>query len=79
LLAAVKIAAGKEPSTPAPKSKQASETRLIGAHFKLTVHRALLMVRAKQEIPKNMAQLLGEAINDLCAKYGVPQPYKGEE
>jgi hypothetical protein len=23
-------------------------------------------------------ELLGEAINDLCAKYGVPEPYREE-
>jgi hypothetical protein len=27
---------------------------------------------------KNLRQLLGEAINDLCVKYGKPQPYQGE-
>jgi hypothetical protein len=36
------------------------------------------MAQAKQEVPRNLKQLLGEAINDLCAKYGVPQPYEGD-
>ena len=28
---------------------------------------------------QNLMQELGEAINDLCAKYGKPQPYTGKE
>jgi len=59
-------------------SKPAPATVLIGAHYPPIVRRALLMAQAKQEVPRNLKQLLGEAINDLCAKYGVPQPYEGE-
>jgi hypothetical protein len=33
---------------------------------------------AKEQAPRNMRQLLGEAINDVCAKYKVPQPYSEE-
>jgi hypothetical protein len=58
--------------------KQPPATVLIGAHYPPTVRRALLMVQAEQEVPRNLKQLLGEAINDLCAKYGKPQPYEGE-
>ena len=54
-------------------------TALIGGHFSLEVRRALLLVRAN---PKNtcghLNKLLGQAINDLCAKCGKPQPYSGE-
>jgi hypothetical protein len=39
----------------------------------------LLLVQAEpQNSGRNLKQLLGEAINDLCAKYGKPQPYSGE-
>jgi hypothetical protein len=63
-------AAGK-PKTPA--------TVLIGGHFVPEVRRALLLVQAEpQNAGRNLKQLLGEAINDLCAKYGKPQPYNGE-
>lgn len=54
-------------------------TVLIGGHYKPTVRRALLMIQAKQEVPRSLRQLLGEAMNDLCVKYGVPQAYEGEE
>ena len=31
----------------------------------------------KEDATRNMRQLLGEAINDVCAKYGVPQLQRG--
>jgi hypothetical protein len=38
-----------------------------------------MLVQAEPEnAGKNLKQLLGEAINDLCAKYRKPQPYTGE-
>ncbi len=52
---------------------------LIGGHYSPVVRRALLLVQAQpQNEGRNMKQLLGEAINDLCAKHGVPEPYTGE-
>jgi hypothetical protein len=43
------------------------------------VLRALLLVQAQPENEgRNLKQLLGEAINDLCIKYRQPQPYSGE-
>jgi hypothetical protein len=52
---------------------------LIGGHFSPEVRRALLLVQAEpKNTGRNLKQLLGEAINDLCAKYGKPQPYSGE-
>ena len=54
-----------------------SSTVLIGAHYSPEVRRALKLVEA--ESGKKLKPLLGEAINDLCAKYGKPQPYGGED
>ncbi len=54
-------------------------TVLIGGHYTPEVRRALLLVQAEpKNTGKNLKELLGEAINDLCAKYGKPQPYNGE-
>jgi len=83
----LKAAAGK-PQAIEPKRndqqpgriKPLPATVLIGAHFPPEVRRTLLLVQAEPEnMGKNLKQLLGEAINDLCAKYGKPQPYSGEE
>ena len=69
-------------STPAPAArgrKAPPTTVLIGGHFSPEVRRALLLVQAEpKNTGRNLKQLLGEAINDLCAKYGKPQPYSGE-
>lgn len=65
------------PATRATGSKLAPITVLIGAHYSPEVRRALKLVEA--ESGKKLKPLLGEAINDLCAKYGKPQPYGGEE
>lgn len=66
--------AAARPKPPATKAKPA--TVLIGGHFSPDVRRALLLVQAEQKnTGKNLKQLLGEAINDLCAKYGKPEPY----
>jgi hypothetical protein len=55
-------------------------TVLIGGHFPPEVRRVLMLVQAEPEnAGKSLKQLLGEAINDLCAKYRKPQPYTGEE
>jgi hypothetical protein len=89
LAAGLKAAAGKQapPSTngtagieTSHKAKTGGKTVLIGGHFAPEVRRTLLLVQAEPEnTGKNLKQLLGEAINDLCAKYGKPQPYGGEE
>lgn len=53
-----------------------SKTVLIGAHFSPQVKAALRMVQANPaNCEKKSRDLLGEAINDLCAKYGVPEPF----
>ena len=87
LAAGLKAAAAQKPHTvatspaaPTPKTKPRPEkTVLIGGHFAPEVRRVLLLVQAEPEnTGKNLKQLLGEAINDLCAKYRKPQPYTGE-
>ena len=83
LAAGLSAAAGNKaaaPKTgPASERKAGSKTVLVGAHYPPHVRRTLLLVQAEPENEgKNLRQLLGEAINDLCAKYGKPQPYSGE-
>jgi hypothetical protein len=86
LAAGLKAAAEQKPQTvtgPAPTARRTGRippaTVLIGGHFPPEVRRVLLLVQAEPENSgKNLKQLLGEAINDLCAKYRKPQPYTGE-
>jgi len=86
LTAGLKAAAGHQsqqaqvPAVPsATKAKTPSATVLIGGHYSPEVRRALLLVQAEpKNTGRNLKQLLGEAIDDLCAKYGKPQPYNGE-
>lgn len=84
LAAGLKAAAGHHPkAAPAvgnANARRAAGTVLIGAHYAPEVRRTLLLVQAEPEnTGKTLKQVLGEAINDLCAKYGKPQPYAGEE
>ncbi|ABB76091.1 hypothetical protein SAMN05216403_1403 [Nitrosospira multiformis ATCC 25196] len=68
-----------KPVTPVANKKAADKTVMIGAHFSPQVRRALLLVQAHPNNEGKLTkELLGEAINDLCAKYGVPEPYRGE-
>jgi len=68
-----------KPATPVSK-KVTDKTVMIGAHFSPQVRRALLLVQAHPNNEGKLTkELLGEAINDLCAKYGVPEPYRGGE
>ena len=64
----------EESQTQPPAAKPA--TVLIAAHFAPEVRRILKLVEA--DTGKNLKQLLGEAINDLAAKYRKPQPYTGD-
>ena len=75
---ALNAAAGKKTGPAIVPTKQPSATVLIGAHFAPEVQRALRLALTKEHAPRNMRQLLGEAINDVCAKYKVPQPYSEE-
>jgi len=76
-------AAGKATAEPAAASEPAKADKpklvMIGGMFPPEVRRALLLLQAEpQNEGKNLKMLLGEAINDLCAKYNKPQPYTGE-
>lgn len=55
-------------------------TVLIGSHYPPKVRRALLLVQAEEKNNgRNLRQILGEAINDICEKYGVPPPLEKHE
>jgi len=58
---------------PAPARRRKAGTVLIGAHYAPEVRRALKMLEAKTD--RRLNELLGEAINDLCIKYGMPAPW----
>ena len=80
LVAGLKAAAeGKQEVVEKPAKEKTDKTVLIGAHYPPEVRRVLFLVQAEPENEgKTLKQLLGEAINDLCAKYRKPQPYNGE-
>lgn len=76
-------AAGKATAEPVAASEPTKAEKpklvMIGGMFPPEVRRALLLIQAEpQNEGKNLKMLLGEAINDLCAKYNKPQPYTGE-
>lgn len=78
-LAAGLEAAAKPTRPETSTSPKQPGTVLIGAHFAPEVRRTLLLVQAeKQNSGKNLKQILGEAINDVCAKYGKPEPYRDD-
>ena len=87
LSAALATAAGKPQSAPEAVAQPARSkdvalapvkpvTVLIAAHFAPEVRRVLKLLEA--DTSKNLKQLLGEAINDLAAKHGKPEPYTEE-
>lgn len=73
-------AAGKtQPEAPARAVKATARkpgSVLIAAHYDREVRRVLKLIEADTD--RNLRQLLGEAINDLAAKYGKPQPFHEE-
>lgn len=69
------VATRAEPAS--NKDKTAPATVLVGGHFPPTVRRTLKLLEA--DTGKRLNELLGEAINDLAAKYGKPQPYAAQE
>lgn len=87
LAAGLKAAAHQKSQPPRPPrvsaatpGKSKAGTVLVGGHYAPEVRRTLLLVQAEpQNTGRTLKQLLGEAINDLCAKYGKPQPYAGED
>lgn len=56
------------------KKEGAKDTVLIGAHFPRIVRRSLAQLQADpRNDGKKLNDLLAEALNDLFAKYNVPQ------
>jgi len=54
-------------------------TIMIGGQYPRQVRSALLLVQAQpQNVGRTLQDLLGEAINDVCAKYNVAQPYQSQ-
>ena len=72
--------AAQKPGTEKPSSRTPTQgkdrTVLIAAHYNREVRRTLKLIEA--ETDKNLRELLGEAINDLCEKYGKPRPVPEE-
>ncbi len=74
-LAGTATAEEKEPTgAQAGKGSDAKSTVLIGAHFPRAVRRSLAQLQADpRNDGKKINDLLAEALNDLFAKYNVPQ------
>ncbi len=75
-LAGTAAATQENAPTEAPKGKkgEAKSTVLIGAHFPRAVRRSLAQLQADpRNDGKKINDLLAEALNDLFAKYNVPQ------
>jgi hypothetical protein len=73
-LSSLRTTAGKGPV--AVPQKEAPATVIVQAHFAPEVRDTLEGLRYKTK--KNLRSLLGEAINLLADKYGVPQPFNEE-
>ena len=80
--AQLKELAGTAQQIPPPISPEKSKSRkangkdtvLIGAHFPRAVRRSLAQLQADpRNDGKKLNDLLAEALNDLFAKYNVPQ------
>jgi hypothetical protein len=71
-------AAEESVPTEAPKGKRAvKDTVMIGAHFPRAVRRSMAQLQADpRNDGKKINDLLAEALNDLFAKYNVPQTAK---
>lgn len=64
-------------NTPSHERRKELGMVLIAGHYDPKVRSALFMIRAKKShVGRTLQDMLGEAINDYCAKNGVPQPYK---
>jgi hypothetical protein len=70
-------AAAEVESTPAATSRKkegGKETVMIGGHFPRAVRRSLAQLQADpRNDGKKLNDLLAEALNDLFAKYNLPQ------
>lgn len=59
------------------RRRQISGKTLIGGTYDPEVRRTLSLIALEPENQgRSLQDLLGEAINDLCVKYGKPQPYR---
>ena len=78
LAAGLKAAAGHSQSTArqTPGKEEGKGWVTIAAHYDPSVRRVLKQIGA--EHGRTLRQLLGEAINDVCAKYGKPEPYRDD-
>ncbi|SFO14182.1 ribbon-helix-helix domain-containing protein [Nitrosospira briensis] len=65
---------------PANNRRERSKgTIMIGGQYPPQVRSALLLVQAQPwNVGRTLNDLLGEAINDVCAKYNVAQPYQSQ-
>lgn len=70
--AVAEVVTAKGNKTAVPK-KPEPDTVLIAAHFPPEVRRMLQTLEYKQN--RQLKQILGEAINDIAAKYGEPEPF----
>ena len=67
-------AADKRAKSSKPQKSVDNTTVLIGAHFPRAVRRSLSQLQADpRNDGKKINDLLAEALNDLFAKYNVPQ------
>jgi hypothetical protein len=58
----------------APKKSSPKDTVMIGGHFPRAVRRSLAQLQADpRNDGKKLNDLLAEALNDLFAKYNLPQ------
>ncbi|MCA1853317.1 MAG: hypothetical protein LC647_13230 [Beggiatoa sp.] len=78
---AAKVAPAPEAAPAKPpkpqKGARAKATVLIGGHFPRVVRRSLAQLQADpRNDGKKINDLLAEALNDLFAKYNVPQTAK---
>ena len=74
--AAGKVSAVEQSPTGRANQARGTDTVLVAAHYSREVRRTLKMIEA--ETDKTLRQLLGEAINDLCEKYGKPRPFSDD-
>lgn len=74
--AAGKVSAVEKLPTGRVKQASGGDTVLVAAHYSREVRRTLKIIEA--ETDKTLRQLLGEAINDLCEKYGKPRPFSDD-
>lgn len=69
-----------ERKTTKRRRRQASGKTLIGGMYDHEVRKTLALIALEPENQgRSLQDMLGEAINDFCVKYGKPQPYRLDE